>query len=53
MYTRPLTQDNAQFEIDYLYEGTGFHIQRPSFSRYGLNVISNDIKPITEKIRYQ
>ena len=43
MYTRPLTQDNAQFEIDYLYEGTGFHIQRPSFSRYGLNVISNDI----------
>ena len=52
MYTRPLTQDNAQFEIDYLYEGTGFHIQRPSFSRYGLNVISNDIKPITENIRY-
>ena len=51
MYTRPLTQDNAQFEIDYLYEGTGFHIQRPSFSRYGLNVISNDIKPITEKLR--
>lgn len=51
MYTRPLTQDNAQFEIDYLYEGTGFHIQRPSFSRYGLNIISNDIKPITERIR--
>ena len=51
MYTRPLTQDNAQFEIDYLYEGTGFHIQRPSFSRYGLNVISSDIKPITEKLR--
>lgn len=51
MYTRPLTQDNAQFEIDYLYEGTGFHIQRPSFSRYGLNIISNDIKPITEHIR--
>ena len=51
MYTRPLTQDNSQFEIDYLYEGTGFHIQRPSFSRYGLNVISNDIKPITEKLR--
>ena len=51
MYTRPLTQDNAQFEIDYLYEGTGFHIQRPSFSRYGMNIISNDIKPITEKLR--
>ena len=51
MYTRPITQDNAQFEIDYLYEGTGFHIQRPSFSRYGLNIISNDIKPITERIR--
>ena len=51
MYTSPLTQDNAQFKIDYLYEGTGFHIQRPSFSRYGMNIISNDIKPITEKLR--
>ena len=51
MYTRPLTQDNAQFEIDYLYEGTKFHILRPSFARYGMNVISNDILPITERIR--
>ena len=50
MYTRPLTQDNAQFEVDYLYEGTGFHIQRPSFSRYGLNIISNDVRPIVERI---
>ena len=52
MYTRPLAQDNAQFQIDYLYESTGFHIQRPSFSRYGLNVISNDIKPITARKGY-
>ena len=45
----PLDTQAAMY--DYLYEGTGFHIQRPSFSRYGLNVISNDIKPITEKLR--
>lgn len=50
-YTRPLTQDNAQFQTDYLYEGTKFHILRPSFSRYGMNIISNDIIPITDRIR--
>lgn len=50
-YTRPLTQDNAQFQTDYLYEGTKFHILRPSFARYGMNVISNDILPMTERIR--
>ena len=50
-YTRPLTQDNAQFQTDYLYEGTKFHILRPSFSRYGMNIISNDIVPITDKLR--
>lgn len=50
-YTRPLTQDNAQFQTDYLYEGTKFHILRPSFARYGMNVISNDIRPIIERIR--
>ena len=50
-YTKPLTQDNAQFQTDYLYEGTKFHILRPSFARYGMNVISNDIQPITERIR--
>lgn len=50
-YTKPLTQDNAQFQTDYLYEGTKFHILRPSFARYGMNVISNDIRPITERIR--
>ena len=50
-YTRPLTQDNAQFQTDYLYEGTKFHILRPSFARYGLNIISNDVIPITDKLR--
>lgn len=50
-YTKPLTQDNVQFQTDYLYEGTKFHILRPSFARYGMNVISNDILPITERIR--
>lgn len=50
-YTKPLTQDNAQFQTDYLYEGTKFHILRPSFARYGMNIISNDIIPITDKLR--
>lgn len=50
-YTKPLTQDNVQFQTDYLYEGTKFHILRPSFSRYGMNIISNDIIPITDKLR--
>ena len=40
MYTKPLNCDNAQFEVDYLYEGTKFQIQRPSFARYGLNIIT-------------
>lgn len=40
MYTKPINADNAQFEVDYLYEGTKFEIQRPSFARYGLNVIT-------------
>lgn len=50
-YTRPITQDNVQFQTDYLYEGTKFNILRPSFSRYGMNIISNDIVPITDKLR--
>ena len=40
MYTKPINVDNAQFEVDYLYEGTKFEIQRPSFARYGLNIIT-------------
>ena len=40
MYTKPINVDNAQFEVDYLYEGTKFQIQRPSFARYGLNIIT-------------
>lgn len=40
MYTKPINIDNAQFEVDYLYEGTKFQIQRPSFARYGLNIIT-------------
>ena len=40
MYTKPLNGDNAQFEVDFLYEGTKFEIQRPSFARYGMNIIS-------------
>ena len=40
MYTKPINVDNAQFEVNYLYEGTKFEIQRPSFARYGLNIIT-------------
>ena len=40
MYTKPINVDNAQFEVDYLYEGTKFEIQRPSFAGYGLNIIT-------------
>ena len=40
IYTKPLNGDNAQFEVDFLYEGTKFEIQRPSFARYGMNIIS-------------
>lgn len=40
IYTKPLNGDNAQFEVDFLYEGTKFEIQRPSFTRYGLNIIT-------------
>lgn len=40
IYTKPLNGDNAQFEVDFLYEGTKFEIQRPSFARYGLNIIT-------------
>ena len=50
-YTRPITQDNVQFQTDYLCEGTKFNILRPSFSRYGMNVISNDVIPITDRLR--
>ena len=37
MYSRPLSDDNLQFEVDYLYEGTKMNIGRPSFMPYGLN----------------
>ena len=40
MYTKPFNVDNAQFEVDYLYEGTKFEIMRPSFARYGMNIIT-------------
>jgi len=38
--TKPLVLDNLQYEVDYLYEPTRFNIQRGSFARSGLNVIS-------------
>ena len=52
MYTKPLTTSMLQYEVDWLYEEGPNNILRPSFARYGMNIISNDIKPITEKIRY-
>lgn len=42
--TKLLTIQNAQYEVDWLYEGTKFNICRPSFyNATGLNIISNDI----------
>lgn len=51
MYTKPLSTHTLQYEIDWLYEGGPNNILRPSFTRYGMNIISNDIRPITERIR--
>ena len=35
--TKLLKTSQAQFEVDYLYEGSAFNIGRPSFRPYGLN----------------
>lgn len=35
--TKVLKTSQAQFEVDYLYEGSAFNIGRPSFRPYGLN----------------
>lgn len=40
MYTKPLTVANIQYEVDYLYEPTKFNVQRGSFARSGMNIIS-------------
>lgn len=40
MYSKPLTVANVQFETDYQYEPTKFNIQRASFVRSGMNIIS-------------
>ena len=43
-YTKPLTLQNLQFEVDYLYEPTKDNMCRGSFNTVkGLNIISNDI----------
>ena len=41
-----------QYEIDWLYEEGPSNILRPSFARFGMNVISNDILPITARKGY-
>lgn len=38
--TKPLVQANVQFEVDYLYEPTKFNVQRGSFARSGMNIIT-------------
>ena len=35
--TKVIKTSQAQFEVDYLYEGSAFNIGRPSFRPYGLN----------------
>ena len=43
-YTKPLTLQNLQYEVDYLYEPTKDNMCRGSFNTVkGLNIISNDI----------
>ena len=43
-YTKPLTLQNLQFEVDYLYEPTKDNMCRGSFNTVkGLNIRSNDI----------
>jgi len=37
-YTQPLKMAGAQFEVDYLYEGTKYNVGRPSFVSPGLNI---------------
>lgn len=51
-YTKPLTTLMLQYEIDWLYEEGPNNILRPSFARYGMNIISNDILPITARKGY-
>lgn len=43
MYSKPLTVDNIQFEVDYLYEPSKFNICRPSFIVPDLNVRSSKV----------
>ena len=43
LYTKPLTMDNIQFEVDYLYEPSKYNICRPSFITPGLNIRSNKV----------
>ena len=43
MYSKPLTVDNIQFEVDYLYEPSKFNICRPSFIVPDLNIRSGKV----------
>lgn len=51
-YTKPLTTSMLQYEIDWLYEEGPNNILRPSFARFGMNIISNDVLPITARKGY-
>lgn len=51
-YTKPLTTSILQYEIDWLYEEGPNNILRPSFARFGMNIISNDVLPITARKGY-
>ena len=43
LYTKPLTVDTIQFEVDYLYEPSKYNICRPSFITPGMNIRSNKV----------
>ena len=43
LYTKPLTVDNIQYEVDYLYEPSKYNICRPSFITPSLNIRSTKV----------
>ena len=50
MYTKPLTMANAQFEVDYQYEGLGMNILRPTFARFGPNIQVKELPKLDGKL---
>jgi len=41
---------NAQFEVDYQYEGLGMNILRPTFARFGPNIQVKELPKLDGKL---